>query len=577
MLEQREEDALKAQSRGLGAKLQNHRSLGLIILACAAFAGGIPAVAQNPTVTGVTSTTPNGTYGIGSVITITVTFSNTVVVTGTPLLALNSGGTASFSFGSGTSTLGFSYTVASGQNSVDLDYTSTTALTLNGGTIQDTGSNAAILTLPSPGAAGSLGANKNIVVDTVAPTVTNVSSTTADGTYGVASVINITVTFNIAVVVTGTPQLALNSGGTASYASGSGTSTLTFSYTVASGQNSADLDYTSASALTLNGGTIKDGANNAANLTLPAPGAAGSLGANKNIVINTTPTVTNVTSTTANGTYGVGSVISITVTFSNTVVVTGTPLLALNSGGTASYSSGSGTSTLTFTYTVASGQNSPDLDYTSTTALTLNGGTIKDTGTDAASLTLPSPGAAGSLGANKNIVISTISPTVVSYSVIFGSANLTYDVSANTAARVRLPWQITGVRVVFSEPIASGDVNSLAGVTTTAFSGLGTNTLVWTINPISLAAVSTTLAGSGPHAIKDLSGNSLNGGSGFNQSFKVLLADYNDDGVVNALDTVGVNSQTARPYNIVADINGDGVVDMNDVRLTRSLLGTSLP
>ena len=35
------------------------------------------------------------------------------------------------------------------------------------------------------------------------------------------------------------------------------------------------------------------------------------------------------------------------------MVVTGTPLLALNSGGTASYSPGSGTSILTFTYTVA--------------------------------------------------------------------------------------------------------------------------------------------------------------------------------------------------------------------------------
>ena len=49
-----------------------------------------------------------------------------------------------------------------------------------------------------------------------------------------------------------------------------------------------------------------------------------------------------------------------------------------NSGGTASYSSGSGTSTLTFTYTVAAGQDANPLDEASTTALTLNGGTIND-------------------------------------------------------------------------------------------------------------------------------------------------------------------------------------------------------
>ena len=63
-------------------------------------------------------------------------------------------------------------------------------------------------------------------------------------------------------------------------------------------------------------------------------------------------TVSSVTSTTADGSYGVGSVITLTVGFSKSVTVTGTPQLALNSSGTASYSSGSGTSTLSFTYTV---------------------------------------------------------------------------------------------------------------------------------------------------------------------------------------------------------------------------------
>ena len=117
--------------------------------------------------------------------------------------------------------------------------------------------------------------------------------------------------------------------------------------------------------------------------------------------------VSNVTSTTPNGTYGTGALIVITVAFTNPVTVTGSPLLALNSGGTAVYSSGSGTSTLTFSYTVAAGQNTADLDYTSTSALSLNGGTIQDPNNNSASLTLPAPGAARSLGFNKNIVINT--------------------------------------------------------------------------------------------------------------------------------------------------------------------------
>ena len=41
------------------------------------------------------------------------------------------------------------------------------------------------------------------------------------------------------MTVTGTPTLTLNDGGTATYTSGSGTNALTFSYTVAAGQNTA--------------------------------------------------------------------------------------------------------------------------------------------------------------------------------------------------------------------------------------------------------------------------------------------------------------------------------------------------
>src|SRR5262249_8370418 len=155
----------------------------------------------------------------------------------------------------------------------------------------------------------------------------------------------------------------------------------------------SDLDYASVGALTLPGGaTIKDAVNNDATLTLQPPGGSGSLGFNKDIVIDTTPpTVTNVTSSIANATYGTGQVIPIQVTFTDNVTVNtggGTPTLALNTGGSASYSSGSGTSTLTFNYTVAAGQTSSDLDYTSTSALALNGGTIRDAGSNNATLTL---------------------------------------------------------------------------------------------------------------------------------------------------------------------------------------------
>jgi hypothetical protein len=324
---------------------------------------------------------------------------------------------------------------------------------------------------------------------------------------------------------------------------------------------------------TLNGIFQGDNPNGMWSLYILSASTTGTLSGGWCLTVTPLTTVTNVTSSTANGTYGVGATISIQVTFSANVTVTGTPQLALNSGGTASYTSGSGTNTLTFTYTVATGQNSAKLDYTSTGALSLSGGTIKDGSNVNAVLTLPAPGATGSLGANKNIVIDTTAPTVVSYKVVWG----TQSFNLIGSSRNRLPWQISAIQVVFSKPIASADMNSLTGLTTTGLSGLGTNTLTWSISPVSLGTFATALAGTGADAIKDAAGNPLAGGTGFSQNFKVLWGDVNDDGIVNIQDQVLVNSGRSQPYSIFNDMNGDGVVDVTDVSIVRGQNGHSLP
>jgi len=163
--------------------------------------------------------------------------------------------------------------------------------------------------------------NITYVEDSTNPTVSNVSATNPNGTYTTGDTIHVTIQFSESVTVTGTPRLQLETGATdefANYVSGSGTNTLTFDYTVVSGDASSDLDYTSTGALTLNGGTIKDAAGNNATLNLPAPGAAGSLGANKNIVIDTTANLSvtktdGVTSVTA----GAATMHTYTITVSN--------------------------------------------------------------------------------------------------------------------------------------------------------------------------------------------------------------------------------------------------------------------
>src|SRR5262249_40290875 len=158
-------------------------------------------------------------------------------------------------------------------------------------------------------------------------------------------------------------------------------------------------------------------------------------------------------------------------------------------------------------------------------ALTLNGGTIEDVAGNAANLAVPAPGTTGSLGVNKTIIIDTVAPTVLSYSVLFG--NQSYNLIGSN--RLHPPRTITATPDVCSKPITTGDVHSLTGLTTTGFSGLGTNTLTWSINAVSIGRFATLLTGTGADALKDAAGNPLDGGSGFAQNFNVLYGDVNDD------------------------------------------------
>ena len=371
------------------------------------------------TVTGISSSS-SGTVEAGSTIPITVTFSEAVDVTGTPELAMSNGATATYASGSGTTTLTFDYLVVAGQqNTTDLDYASTTALTTpSGSSIADAAGNAATLTLPTPASSSDSLASQDIIVEATA-TVTGVSSSST-GAFKAGSTIPITVTFSEAVDVTGTPQLALNNGATATYASGSGTTTLTFDYVVVAGQeNTTDLDYASTTALTTpSGSSIADAEGNAAALTLPTPaGSSDGLASQKIVVRATAPTVRGVSSSST-GTVEAGSTIPITVTFSEVVDVTGTPQLALSNGATATYASGSGTTTLTFDYVVVAGQeDTTDLDYASTTALTTpSGSSIADAAGNAATLTLPTPAGSSDGLASQKIIVDTAAPTVTSVS-----------------------------------------------------------------------------------------------------------------------------------------------------------------
>ncbi len=116
----------------------------------------------------------------------------------------------------------------------------------------------------------------------------------------------------------------------------------------------------------------------------------------------------------ANATYAAGQNLDFTVNFGEVIVVDttgGTPRIAitLNTGGTvyAGYLAGSGSSALTFRYTVAAGNADPDGIVLAGT-IAANGGTLRDAATNDALLTLNGP------GSTTGVRVDATAPTVVS-------------------------------------------------------------------------------------------------------------------------------------------------------------------
>nr|WP_312934616.1 Ig-like domain-containing protein [Stutzerimonas nitrititolerans] len=304
--------------------------------------------------------------------------------------------------------------------------------------------------------------NVNITVNSLNPRITDVSASTPDGSYKVGDTITITTTFNQAVTVDttgGTPTLLLETGLTdriATYVSGSGSNTLTFSYTVQPGDLSADLDYQSTAALSLNGATIQNITADNAVLTLPTPGTAGSLAANETIVIDGVAATVSSVSVPANGVYVAGDNLDFTVNLSENVTVDtsgGTPRIAitLDTGGTAyaSYLSGSGTSALVFRLTVASGQmDSNGISLGS--SIDANGGNLRDTAGNNSTTTL------NAVGSTTGVLVDAVAPQINAISLDAASPTNASSVTFT----VTFSEDVSGVDIGDFSLATSGSVNA---------------------------------------------------------------------------------------------------------------------
>jgi Ca2+-binding RTX toxin-like protein len=166
-------------------------------------------------------------------------------------------------------------------------------------------------------------------VDTTPPTVTTLAfnGTTGanNGWLNEGDLVSVTVTFNENVFVTGTPTLQLNIGGTmvqANYVSGSGGTTLSFSYSIHVGEGDIDGISIDLNSLGFNAGSIQDSSGNVAVLTHSGMSDANPLNYRVDTTVPTT--VAAVTGLVDNVGAIIGNVATGTTTDDPNLTVTGT-------------------------------------------------------------------------------------------------------------------------------------------------------------------------------------------------------------------------------------------------------------
>jgi len=340
--------------------------------------------------------------------------------------------------------------------------------------------------------------------DTTAPTVTGVTLP-ADDTYVTGENLDFVVSFSEPVVVTGGPRIPITlTTGTAyaNYLSGSGSTALTFRYTVATGE--ADADGISLGALDFNGGSIDDASGNDAETTLNG------LGSTAGILVDAVAPAVSASTVPANDTYITGENLDFSITYDQPVVVTGAPSVALtlDTGGTvqAVYDAGASTSTtLVFRYTVAAGN--ADIDGVAVaSAISLNAGTIQDAAGNNAATSV-------TFGSTAAVLVDGIAPTVSSITRV-GSASTN---AASLDFTVQFSEDVTGVTTAAFElhtpDTATGTISNVVAVdgdtyTVTVSSVTGEGTL----------RLDVKSSGTG---ITDTPGNPLSGGFTTGEAYTV--------------------------------------------------------
>ena len=287
----------------------------------------------------------------------------------------------------------------------------------------------------------------------------------------------------------------------------------------------------------------------------------------------TSPNVLEVTTDLADGTIGIGDAINIYVQYDEEVAVTGTPKLTLETGTTdrvISYTDRS-VSTLRFVYTVQEGDESTDLDVISSSALALDGGTIKDNAGNDADLTVPHGSTMGSLSMNHDIIVNAAVPTVITSSAVDIaqlSATLGGNVTDDGGSAVTERGVVYSVTTTNNDPtigetgVAKDTNGTDTGEFSESISGLSANT------QYSFKAYATNSAGTVYGAVKTFTTSGL-------LAPTITFADIDKiyGGADFTLDASS-NSNGVISYSIEGTSNGTSLSGTNNETVTLGSVGT---
>ena len=398
----------------------------------------------------------------------------------------------------------------------------TATYTVPSGSLDASNLNVAVTVTDNAGNATTTADTSNATVDTQVPAVSSVA-VPANATYVAGQNLDFTVNTSQSITVStggGTPRIALDIGGStvyASYLSGSGSSALTFRYTLQSGE--LDTDGMNVGALDANGGTMRDGSGNDLDTTLNSVGNTTAI-----LVDAVDPTVSSV-SVPAADQYVAGENLDFTLNASENVTINtggGSPRIPLTVGSTtryASYLSGSGTSSIVFRYTVQSGEE--DTNGVSVAAsVDANGGTLQDAAGNNLNTTL------NAVADTTGVLVDAIAPA--GHSVSFDDSTL----NSSEAASANFTFSGAEVDTDYSYTIASSDGGTpVTGTGTVSSNGeqiSGLDLRGLSDGTLTLSVTLTDSAGNSATAVTDTAELDASAPTGHSVSF--------DDGTLNSTE-----------------------------------------